>query len=502
MSSSARHTGARVAPSGGSRAIELHAGGESQLSFIDNMDTPIYDISDSEDDERTRHGAPVASTGPAFFPGPKVAPTLEAAASFVESDDDDTRLGVNPPAGGLPLAPAFDDAVEDDASPEGPAPMRVLTEDDPFTGVYKRWFGTWNNPPESAFTDFTPGEYGMWQLERAPTTGTLHLQFFFVLEAGTRKSALKKLYPGAWFAPMRGTIEQCITYCSKSTSAVTPRRFREWGVKPMGRGARTDLMDAAALVLKAGAGAVAREMPWLYIKYSRGIQDLAREVPVQGDPEPEPVWRDWQRALITLLAGPADDRSILWYADGKGGEGKSTIVRHLVTNPDIAGSAIKLSGKVADMAYAYKGQKIVFFDVSRTMSENITHLAQFAEDLKNRLIFSTKYESQSKVFKCPHVVFFANILPPPGLWSDDRLKLTELTPCPAFTAASPVLPAPTTVAALALAAPAPVAPNPARKRTATEALMATATAAAVHKCDTEDCSKMVPIQYKYCFKHR
>lgn len=78
------------------------------------------------------------------------------------------------------------------------------------------------------------------------------------------------------------------------------------------------------------------------------------------------------------------------------------------------------------MAYAYNGEPMVFFDVTRTQAEHMDHLYQFAEQLKNGIIFSSKYESGTKCFDPPHVVFFANQGPHPGKWSADRCHETVL----------------------------------------------------------------------------
>ena len=109
----------------------------------------------------------------------------------------------------------------------------------------------------------------------------------------------------------------------------------------------------------------------------------------------------------------------------KGNQGKSRLALHLC----LEHNAIILSGKIADMAYAYNKEPIVIFDVPRTQAENLDHLFAFAESLKNGIIFSNKYESQQKIFKPPIVIFLANIPCPDGKWSSDRVIERDLN-CP------------------------------------------------------------------------
>jgi len=473
MSFPTHPAGARVAPSGGADGMAVVT-----VDSFDELDlTASHTYLEDLDPDATRMGTSSAAKGPALFPAP-----LRRGPEAFEPSDSEEEDGFVPIAAGSP------------GSPPGLPPANgwephTVTANTSESSGFKRWIGTINNPSEHDIATFRPGVYGMGQLE-CGEMGTPHFQFFCVLDKTARLSAMKKLHARAYWAPMKGSIEQCEAYCSKDDTAVTPLRRFTWGERPVGRGKRTDLMDVADLVLRGGAIAVARDMPWAYIKYSRGIRDLAAELPLKFAVEEPPAWHDWQKTLLELLATAPDNRSILWYVDGTGGAGKSTVVRTVCGNEKPC-TAVSLSGKVADMAFAYKGEKAVFFDVSRTMAENVKHLAQFAEQLKNGLIFSTKYESRTKMFPSPHVVFFANIMPPDGLWSADRLKLTVLSPAPEFSAVSPALgpPSPTYGGS--------VGPFHA-KRQRLDAVTAHAANGGVHKCAEETCHRTTLLKYKYC----
>lgn len=277
------------------------------------------------------------------------------------------------------------------------------------------------------------GVYGGGQVERAPTTGALHIQGFCLFATNKRLSALKQLHSTAHWELMRGSVEDNEEYCSKEETREPGTEPRVWGSKPVtvGQGKRTDLAAAVEALRGAGGGLSARlraaadAAPEAFVKFHRGLEALARlEAPVPAYEWAVP--RVWQSALMVDLAAVPDDRHIMWFTDVPGAAGKSTFVRRYMT--EHPGGAIVLHGKLADMAHAYNGERVVFFDVSRTQAEHMDHLYSFAESLKNGFFFSGKYEGGMKTFAAPHVVFFANQDPENGKWSQDRLVYKRLEP--------------------------------------------------------------------------
>lgn len=282
------------------------------------------------------------------------------------------------------------------------------------------------------------GVYGGCQWEVAPTTGQLHLQGFCVFDKNMRLSAVKKVHATAHWELMKGKLEDSERYCSKDETRLTGTFPKTWGTRPVDQqGKRTDL-DAAIDALRAASGPPAKRLrlvaaahPSVYVKFHRGLESLAVQLATR-DPLPKPVWRDWQLELEATLAAEPDKRTIHWYTDYGGGAGKSTFTGYYVCNEEL--DAVTLSGKVADMAYTYQGERIVFFDVSRTQAEHMDHLYSFAEHLKNGIIHSTKYTPVLKTFKPPHVVFFSNGPPAVGKWSADRVREVVLGEGPLFNA--------------------------------------------------------------------
>lgn len=176
-----------------------------------------------------------------------------------------------------------------------------------------------------------------------------------------------------------------------------------------------------ATLASGGLRAVAREHPEVFVRAHRGLEALeaaTRELPRDADFAPKP----WQNRVIQHVQAPASDRTIVWVRDSEGGKGKSRLARHLI----LEHKAILLNGKMDDMAYLYKSEPIVVFDISRAAQEHCDHLYTMAEKLKDGMLVSTKYQSEMKVFKAPHVIFFANVMPNEGKWSKDRLRVLDL----------------------------------------------------------------------------
>ena len=65
--------------------------------------------------------------------------------------------------------------------------------------------------------------------------------------------------------------------------------------------------------------------------------------------------------------------------------------------------------KSADVKYAYNGQRIVFFDYSRSKESHINY--EVIEDLKNGIYLNSKYESSMEMFLASHIVCFSNFEP-------------------------------------------------------------------------------------------
>ena len=117
-----------------------------------------------------------------------------------------------------------------------------------------------------------------------------------------------------------------------------------------------------------------------------------------------------------------NDRQVLWVSDRQGNSGKTFMTKWLLAR----GNAIRFTNaKSSDIAYAYTGQDIVIFDISRTIEGYFNY--GICEDLKNGMLFCGKYASKSKVFvKPPRIVIMANWLPDKSAMSSDRWDILEV----------------------------------------------------------------------------
>ena len=82
-------------------------------------------------------------------------------------------------------------------------------------------------------------------------------------------------------------------------------------------------------------------------------------------------------------------------------------------------------GSTRDLAYAYGEQERVVFDFCRSQKEFINY--HIIEAFKNGRLFSSKYESNLRVFKPCKVVCFANFVPEWFKLSLDRWMCLDLS---------------------------------------------------------------------------
>lgn len=93
----------------------------------------------------------------------------------------------------------------------------------------RKYVFTINNYTDSTFEDLLrlATRYLCYGKEKAPSTGTPHLQGFVYFPHGKTLAAVRKLMPGAHIESARGTFDQIITYCGKEGD------FYEYGERPV-----------------------------------------------------------------------------------------------------------------------------------------------------------------------------------------------------------------------------------------------------------------------------
>jgi len=274
-------------------------------------------------------------------------------------------------------------------------------------------------------TAFATSRYSIAQVERGEETGRIHIQGYSEWSAPIKLITVLTKIPcllGSHFELPKGTRDQCRDYCRKEDTQVSdPVEVGEW--VSGGQGHRTDL-DNFTSAIKEGKSDYELANDWTKHFLLHGNKVTQLRAALKKRPRDESFHpKTWQQDIIDRVKAPADDRTILWVLDSRGGKGKSRLARHLFCEY----GACLLSGKVADMAYMYNGERIVVFDITRAAAEHSDHLYTMAEAIKNRMVISTKYMSTTKYCEEDvHVIFFANEHPKEGKWSDDRVTLINL----------------------------------------------------------------------------
>lgn len=138
----------------------------------------------------------------------------------------------------------------------------------------RRWCFTVNNYDEAELSNILKWDvkYLVVGRETGEENQTPHLQGFVIFKKVYRLSGCKKLQARAHWEVANGTSFQASAYCKKEGA------FEEIGVLSE-QGRRTDLENACNLVRQTGSvSVVADEYPSTFVKFSRGLRDLALEI--------------------------------------------------------------------------------------------------------------------------------------------------------------------------------------------------------------------------------
>lgn len=302
----------------------------------------------------------------------------------------------------------------------------------------KSWCITWHTTAEGYTTaavarahevlaDQDVTEYAVFGRETCPTTGRLHYQGYVRFKSNKRFNWVRQLFPGANILLARGSPSENRGYCIKDG------HFREWGTLPQGRqGRRSDVEDLVQWGREfyqefnryPNASEFAHLQPAWYLRFPRAL-NLFREL----DPIPQlrvgEMREGWQQELEQELEDPAHDRKIIFYVDPVGGAGKTWFQQNYMTTHE-DGQVLSVA-KRDDIAHTIDPLKrVFFFNVPRTQMEFISY--SILEQMKDRMVFSPKYDSRMKYMQfCPHVVVFSNEHPDETKLTEDRFDIRELS---------------------------------------------------------------------------
>ena len=207
----------------------------------------------------------------------------------------------------------------------------------------------------------------------------------------------------------------------------------EFGTDPIatstGQGRRSDLE-----ALKADVNAGKTDEEYLLENHStvmassrRFVEDYIKVKRPRLGVEPFPL-RPWQQSLYQSLMRPPDPREIVFVVDEIGNQGKSWFADYF---EDLHRKRTQVfePGKKADMAYQLRDDRVTntfFMDCPRSKQGDFIQY-DFLEALKNKRVFSPKYDSKTKYFPPTHVVVLMNEMPDETKLSSDRYNIIKLT---------------------------------------------------------------------------
>lgn len=235
-----------------------------------------------------------------------------------------------------------------------------------------------------------PGIASWWifREETAPTTGRVHGQGMVRIKPGITNAQLRERLPGAHLG-YNANEEESVNYIIDED---TDEQF------------------------KSHTG-----------RQPRSLRNGPVPIPFvgQGIIQPHQLY-EWQNELVEEIELTPDQRSIVWYVDRDGGNGKTAMLKHLT---HFHGAAWTRGGTTGDIAFAMapmlNSTRICIIDYARgTNPEEINY--EVIENLKDGIMTSNKYKSTNLNFERKHVIVFANFEPDFSKLSNDRWDIRYL----------------------------------------------------------------------------
>lgn len=255
-------------------------------------------------------------------------------------------------------------------------------------------------------------------------SGTPHLQGFVIFSNSVSFATAKnRLGDRVHLEETKGTSQQAADYCKKDGD------FVEYGELPCQQGKRSDWDLYRDWIEEIGRVPTRFEIvlkfPKLYARYKRACIDYAEALaPPPKLTSSEPRF-GWQTRVKGIVDGSPSDRTIHFVVDPEGNSGKSWMCRYLITTFPERTQVMRI-GKRDDLAYNIDIDKDIFlFDIPRNQMMYLQY--SVLESLKDRMVFSPKYESSFKILRAiPHVIVFSNESPDMDALTTDRYNIINV----------------------------------------------------------------------------
>ncbi len=259
---------------------------------------------------------------------------------------------------------------------------------------------------------------------------TRHLQLYLEFKVPRTFVGVKRYFKDKTLhvENRKGSKLQAVDYCRKEDTRIEGTEPVGYNVSMRG-GRRPALQDSITEYLERKMSR--REFIDKYPVYGiRSIKQLQEERERREDQSyikelcrqlDKAVLRPWQQEAMKIYMSQGD-RKVLWIYDPLGNTGKTWFGRFLLIK--LRGVYLINTSSYKDIAYAYKKQKHVIFDYSRSQVDYFNYMAM--ESLKNGVMFSGKYHSHQVIFSPAKVLVFANYPPDIFKLSPDRWDIYKI----------------------------------------------------------------------------
>lgn len=263
----------------------------------------------------------------------------------------------------------------------------------------------------SSFDSTDAFQYFVYQVEECPHTGAWHVQGYLELKRQMSMNQVKGLFcESVHLEPRRGSQQQAIAYCTKTeTRKVEPLHFGTPSISKQGQ--REDLEEARVLIASKNSWNAVLTDPGLTNTVARHL-GWAREVfnsRTIAAPLPDIVLRMWQERVMSLITAGPVKRQIIWIWSYASGTGKTTFFDYVSAKFTVIPGA-----DWTNTLYCYDGEQVVWFDRTRSESNDDKSTDSFYRDLEKwsncTMHTSTKYVVCRKLVNAV-IVVTANVQP-------------------------------------------------------------------------------------------